>query len=188
LTGDKPKPQSGDATESERALSSALMGGAFGFIGIAIFASASYADKVEPSWLWYGNLFATGAVILLVASIFFGGRGWTQKNKGGTAHPFNLQALSGLLGIILLGAAASVFAFNPKLEAPKADQQGLSDRIVALEAAQKSLSEALKQLPDHQALSDHITSLEDAQKSLRETLDRLQAGQPADAPDNSSGN
>lgn len=112
-----PEPASdGVSIETHRALSSALIGGAFGFTGIAIFASASYADKVEPSALGWGNILSMISVVMLMASIIFGGRGWTRKDGDALRNTFSLQALSGLLGVLLLCVAAGIFAFNPKID------------------------------------------------------------------------
>lgn len=124
-----------DTSESERSLSSALIGGAFGFIGIAIFSSASYADKVSPNSLWWGNLLVTSSVLLLVASVICAGRGWTRKNSPGFFNPFNLQAWCGLLGILVLGGGAAIFAFNPKIDTRQVEMLELLSRIQVLEKA-----------------------------------------------------
>ena len=129
-------PKHGSASASDRALSSALIGGSFGFIGIAIFASASYADKVGSNALWWGNLLATFSVLLLIASVVFGGRGWTRKSGAGAFHPFNMQAVTGLIGIVLLCIAAAIFAFNPKQETPKVDPTKGDERLRHLEVEQ----------------------------------------------------
>jgi hypothetical protein len=122
-----------NANNSEQSLSGALIGGAFGFIGLAIFASASYADKVDPPWLKWGNFGATIAVILLIVSVFFGGRGSTGKVSAGKLNPFNIQAITGLVGIALLAISAAVFAFNPKQEQAKPDPIQVNIRLNRLE-------------------------------------------------------
>ena len=130
-----PQPLAGTTSDAERSLSGALIGGAFGFIGIAIFASASYADKVNSGSLWWGNVAATISVLMFVASIVFGGRGWNRSNAAGFTNLFNLQAVAGLFGIIALGMSAALFAFNPKTNEIESRIQVMNSRINALERA-----------------------------------------------------
>lgn len=122
------------ASESDRALAGALIGGAFGFIGLAIFSSASYAEKVDPASLWWGNFAAMSSVFFLVVSVVFGGWGWTRRSRSGFSNQFNLQALSGLVGIVLLSLSAGFFAFNPKAAGPSEEMEILIKQIDALQA------------------------------------------------------
>lgn len=135
-----------EATESDRNLSSALIGGAFGFIGIAIFASASYADKVDAVALWWGNVAATVSVGFLLASIISGGWGWTKRCLPGPLNPFSLQALFGLIGVVLLGVSAGYFAFNPKEDVSASGNDNFSKRIEAIELEQARQGERLNAL------------------------------------------
>jgi hypothetical protein len=125
------------ASEADRSLSSALIGGAFGFVGIAIFASASYADKVSSAALWWGNIFSTSSVLLLVVSIYFGGKGWTAKSKFGQNSSFNKQAILGIIGIAALAISSAIFAFNPKNDETNEKIEMLSQRISTLERLKK---------------------------------------------------
>lgn len=138
------------ASSGDRSLSGALIGGAFGFIGIAVFASASYADKVSSEWLLRGNIACTIAVALFLASIFFGGRGWTRKSEAGGFHPFNLQALTGLLGIFALGAGAAMFAFNPKVTPEPASARALVERLERIERTLSEQAVEISELRDRQ--------------------------------------
>jgi hypothetical protein len=132
-TGKAKDAGKSEAQESDRALSGALIGGAFGLVSLAIFASASYADKVAASALWWGNVFATGAVLCLMASIIFGGIGWTAKVKVGAGNPFDRQAKLGMIGTVLLCTAAAVFAFNPKPDKKDPEFERLTQRVDRLE-------------------------------------------------------
>jgi hypothetical protein len=134
------------ALEGERSLSGSLIGGAFGFIGIAIFASASYAEKVVPTALWWGNFAAMLSVIMFVSSIFFGGRGWTRDNRKGFRNSFNLQAVAGLFGLVFLALGAAIFAFNPKQETSKPDPLQMERRLKFLETQQIQLQAQLNRM------------------------------------------
>lgn len=118
--------------ETHRALSTALIGGAFGFTGIAIFASASYADKVEPTALFWGNILSMISVAILMASIFFGGRGWTLKDGNDLRNTFSLQALLGAFGVAFLCVAAGIFAFSPRID-QQTDLRKLEMRLDQIE-------------------------------------------------------
>ncbi|QEE44548.1 hypothetical protein FVA81_07985 [Rhizobium sp. WL3] len=135
MTGVGASEQCADsASESDRALAGALIGGAFGFIGLAIFSSASYAEKVDPTSLWWGNIAAMIAVFFLVASIIFGGLGWTRQSRSGFSNQFNLQALFGLVGIVLLSFSAGIFAFNPKPSGPSDEMEVVMKQMGTLQA------------------------------------------------------
>jgi hypothetical protein len=120
------------ASESDRALAGSLMGGAFGFIGLAMFSSASYAEKVEPNSLWWGNFAAMSSIALLAVSVMFGGWGWTRRSRPGFFNQFNLQAISGLAGMVCLVVSAVIFAFNPTSVASVEDVLSLELEINVL--------------------------------------------------------
>lgn len=133
-------------TESERALSGALMGGAFGFAGLAIFASATYADKVDPYWLRWGNLASIGSMVALIISLWAGGRAWGDEISTKYFNPQHLQALAGLIGVVLLTVAGGLFAFHLKEEKIETNPLGIHDRLVKIEGELKSQSEAMARL------------------------------------------
>lgn len=125
-----PRP----ANANETSTAQALIGGAFGFMGIALFASASYADKVTDFALWWGNISASAAVGFFLGSIILGGIGLNFNITPGPKNAFNWQAIFGVFGVACLLVAAWLFAFSPKPESPKLDLAAVFDRITNLQA------------------------------------------------------
>lgn len=134
-------PDVSDATPSqrrpakahERAIAGTLIAGAFGLIGLALFAWASALDKVQEWALKLGFWLTVGAALFLLASIIFGGKGMAGSVKPGFRNPFNLQAWSGLIGFLFLLAAGGVFALNLKDPKPALQPEALEARIHRLE-------------------------------------------------------
>jgi hypothetical protein len=97
-----------------------------------MFSSASYAEKVEPNSLWWGNFAAMSSVGLFAVSVIFGGWGWTRRSRLGFFNQFNLQAISGFAGMVSLVVSAGIFAFNPTSVAPVKDVLSLEMEINVL--------------------------------------------------------
>ncbi|WP_068874057.1 MULTISPECIES: hypothetical protein [unclassified Phenylobacterium] len=154
-------------TDSEIALSNALIGGAFGFIGILALVAPQFVDKVEPGALKVGTAFGAAAFIAFVVSIYFGGRG-QGKIKGGTNNMFDLQAKLGIGGLVGLLITGLIFGFNPR----KPDD-GLERRLRS--------AEANVQVLDARTATE-ARLLEQRQQALEARMNALEVARSAPAP------
>jgi hypothetical protein len=122
-------------TADEKSLSMTFIGVASGLIAGAVFAAASYFEKVTLGGLIFGFVLGAIAIACFTASMIFGGKGVVAPLiVKGANNPFNRQVLAGLAGIVLLVSAAGVFTFNGKPASPVPEQSidQLNDEIASL--------------------------------------------------------
>lgn len=118
----------------ERQLSGALMAGAFALMCV-VLASLPQAFPAVTAVGRIGLTYAaTGAIVGYLVSVVFGGRGWIYTARGGATHPFNIQALAGLTGVVMHGVALWVIATYPADDAAHQRLLTLERRAAALEA------------------------------------------------------
>lgn len=110
------------------------MAGAFALMCV-VLASLPQAFPAVTTVGRIGLAFAAvGAIAGYLVSVVFGGRGWIHSARGGAAHPFNIQAWAGLIGVVLHGVALWVIATHPADDAARERLLTLERRTAALEA------------------------------------------------------
>ena len=102
------------AEPNEVAMSLALMGVAATIAATTGFGVGAFFDKILPSALLGGLILGAAAILSLLLSIYFGGRGIAYGTTLGPGSPFNLQSWCGVVGFFCMLAAVFVLALNQK--------------------------------------------------------------------------
>jgi hypothetical protein len=185
------------ATETEKAVSIAVIGGAAAVFAGVVAAWPIIVPAVSHTGKFWSSVIIVLALICLAISMIFGGRGcvWGPK-RADWLDRFNLQAVFGALAIILiLGLGLIIFAtIDPSPTEELAAKLGALDARVTeigkrldgiagdLSAARSDLSTQQKAVTNLGKTVDNLTSdsskqsqrLEQLEKALQPLSDRVQ--------------
>ncbi len=132
----KHQPSLRTPTENERGLAIALIAFAGALVGGSIAALISLVAKASSEAVTWGLALTVAAICFYVLSIFFGGRGIAYGPLHmGIRDNFNRQAVSGLIGILLMSAAIAILLLSQSGSALLDRIEQLEIRVKAIEAA-----------------------------------------------------
>lgn len=147
------------ATPDERALSASLIAAAIAVLVAALQVTFTSLQSLSGELFWGCLVFSILGLAALIASCVLGGQGMSYTHKAGPMHPFNWQAITLLVGTVLL-IAVLIVATATIASQKKADAQTLAGSIEKNTAAlqrvakeQSSLETYLQRIDEANAIA-----------------------------------
>ncbi len=166
------------ATDSEKNLAVALIGGAFALIVATLWGGFGLFDKVSVVGQTLVVCAGVGGCMFLLGSIIFGGLGISYGVRPGTWNRFDWQAKLGISALVLL-LSAPVGAFFTWQGSDADFAQEIGDLRKALLQTQTQLNGRLGELDDKVALNMNNTSqLREDIAALRREISTLRQRLP----------